>query len=190
MIACENCRTPISPEQINRNEYTPCGYCGTLLQTHVFPAANKQVSDEQKQPEIIVTDEAGCFYHPTKKAVAPCSSCGRFLCALCDIEMDGKHICFSCMESGAENNELDQLENHRFLADGLALRISFLPVLLPMFIWFTCITAPISIFYVVRYWNRTNSITPRSRWRFVAAFMFSGLQLLGWAALILMAVFK
>jgi len=25
--------------------------------------------------------EAACFYHPQKKAVIPCDSCGRFLCA-------------------------------------------------------------------------------------------------------------
>ena len=76
---------------------------------------------------MLVDGEASCFYHPAKKAVLPCESCGRFLCAVCDVEMNGQHLCPACLASGKKKGRLKQLENRRTLYDSLALGRRRLP---------------------------------------------------------------
>ncbi len=189
MIRCENCDTTIDKAQINTRSFSPCSQCGTFIRTDIFNAALR-VHEKGDEPEtIVLSDDAGCFYHPSKKAVMPCASCGRFLCALCDIDMDGSHICFSCMEKGHEEKNKQHLETHRFLPDGLALRLSLLPPLSLVFSFFTCVTAPLSIYFVIKYWKSQTSITPRGKkWRFVLAFLFSSAQIAAWAGIIIMSV--
>ena len=42
---------------------------------------------------ILVEGEAACFYHAEKRATVACSACGRFLCALCDLDFSDHHFC-------------------------------------------------------------------------------------------------
>ncbi len=181
MINCEKCNTPVNESHINSKEFAPCDHCGALILTEVFPAAVRASETDFEQENLVIEDDAGCFYHPTKKAVIPCSSCGRFLCALCDIEMDNTHICFSCLESGKKKKKLDTLETYRFLPDSLALRLSIFPLISIIFTWFTCITAPAAIYLVIRYWKSDSSVAPRGKkWRFIVAFILSSAQIIGW----------
>ena len=121
--------------------------------------------------------EAGCFYHPGKKATVACSSCGRFLCALCDVDFNRRHICPVCLETGKTKHKIKNLENHRVCYDTVALLIALISTL---FIWPTILSAPIVLFMVIRYWNAPGSIIPRSKIRFVLAFGIAGLQIVGW----------
>ena len=189
MINCEKCNTPVDERHINTGEFVPCGRCGALIRTEVFPAAVRTADTEQAQENLVIEDDAGCFYHPTKKAVVPCASCGRFLCALCDIEMDNAHICFSCLESGKKKKKLDTLETHRFLPDSLALRLSIFPLVSVIFTGFTWITAPAAIYLVIRHWKSETSIVPRGRrWRFITAFILSSAQVVGWITILFLII--
>ena len=185
MIACEKCGEPVPASSMNTAGYQPCTACGVPRQIHVFNAAARNHQPGKKQQPVISVDEAGCFYHPAKKAVAHCETCGRFLCALCDIEENGTHQCFSCLAATEEKKE-DRLETSRFLPDGLAIRVSLIPPLSMVFLFFTCITAPFCIYFVIRHWNSPSSITPRrKKLRFVLAFLFSLLQVAAWTGIIL-----
>ena len=113
-------------------------------------------------------DQASCFYHSQKKAVVPCAYCGRFLCALCDVEWDGKHLCPACLETGKKKGKIINHERRRVLYDVL--------------FWFTLFTAPIALYIAIRHWNSPTSIVGRSKIRFVLAIMLSGLQILAWIA--------
>lgn len=189
MIACEKCHTPIDIKHMNSEKFIPCIKCKTPLRTDIFPAAVRTDSTEGKPEALFVSDDAGCFYHPGKKAVVPCAGCGRFLCSLCDIDMDGKHICFPCMESGQEKQASQRLETHRFLPDSLAIRLSIIPPLSIVFSFFSCITAPLSIYYALRHWKSPGSITPRhKKWRFILTLLFSSAQIAGWTAIILISL--
>ena len=188
MINCEICDTRIDTDRINSGEFSPCPQCGTRTRTDIFPAA---VRKEQAGPSVrvVVDDEAGCYYHPSKKAVISCASCGRFLCELCDIEMDGKHICFPCMESGQQKNKFNDLETYRFLYDSLALWLCVLPFITVVFFWLSAVTAPIALYMTIRHWNSKGSIAPRGRrWRSVLALVLSLAQIGGWIGILVVSL--
>jgi hypothetical protein len=121
--------------------------------------------------------EAECFYHPGKKAVIHCATCGRFLCSLCDADMGGEHVCFSCLESGRKKHKRLDLEKQRTLWDNLALNLALYPLL---FFWITIVTAPAALYLSIRHYNSPSSIIPRTKIRYWLAGIFSTLQILGW----------
>jgi hypothetical protein len=176
-INCPKCSVPLPQEVFNRADFTNCPACHSLIMIRTFPALQKDISSRHAE-NIILDAEAGCFFHPQKKAVVACATCGRFLCSLCDIEFDGGHICASCLEAGKKKKKIKNLETHRVLYDNIALSTAILPLI----VWpFTIITAPISIYVAIRYWNAPTSIIPRTKVRYMLAIVFSGLQLAGWA---------
>lgn len=178
-MRCTHCQAPIPIEAVNTGTLVPCGRCGTRLRVDLFPAALSPGPTVQAGETLVSDQEAGCFYHPGKKAVTACDTCGRFLCALCDVELSGRHTCFSCLEREKHQTSNNSLDNHRTLYDGIALRLSVLPLL---FFWITVITAPLSLFMVFRYWKAPTSIVGRTRIRFVLAAIFSSVQILAWSA--------
>jgi hypothetical protein len=148
------------------------------MQIDVFPALFSPPARGQDGEKLLVDDQSSCFYHPEKKAVIHCASCGRFLCALCDIELNDQHLCPTCLETGKKKRKLVNLENHRVQYDGIALSVALLPLLI---FYVTCITAPIAIYIAIRYWRAPLSIVRRTRVRFVLAIVFASLQIVGWA---------
>ena len=181
MIACTQCKKPLDLNRLNKGGMVKCISCGSLMQMDVFPALFRELPTGNSGEELVDDDDAGCFYHPQKKAVTPCSSCGRFLCALCDVELNGKHLCLSCLEAGKKKKKIKNLENHRVLYDSIAFSLSIVSILL----WFvTFVTAPVVIFMTIRYWKAPGSIIPRTKIRYIAASVIAVLQLTGWSALI------
>ena len=178
MIRCSKCQNPIDANHLNTNKLIPCLRCNTKLRSDVFPAYIRKAPEADSRQTIIIDDDASCFYHPTKKAVIPCFSCGRFLCSLCDVEMNGEHICFSCIAAKKTKGELKDIETHRTLYDGITIRTAILPLLI---FWITIITAPITIYMVFRYWKKPTSIIRRTKVRFVSAFIIAGSQIGGWS---------
>ena len=133
----------------------------------------------------MVEGESGCFYHPQKKAVRPCDGCGRFLCGLCDCELQGRHFCPACLEAGRTKGKIQSLENQRTLYDSIALALAIYPVVLVFSIYFTIITAPMALFVAIRYWKSPLGILRRTKTRFVVAIILASLQIAGWVALVI-----
>ena len=155
------------------------------LQAHVFPALFRPLTPGTAGEAVASDQESSCFNHPQKRAVVPCDSCGRFLCALCDLELDGRHLCPTCVESGAKKGKLANLQRERVLCDRMALMLAALPLLM----WpVTVITAPATLYLVLRYWNAPRSITSVSRARFVVAAVLAALQILGWIIVVAMII--
>lgn len=181
-LACPQCRVRFTEGFFNRPDFTPCPGCGSPIKAEVFPAFFQPPAVGQSGENILVEGESSCFYHPQKKAVIPCDSCGRFLCALCDVEMKGQHLCAACLETGKKKGKLKHLQDQRVLYDDIALALTTFTLL----VWpFTFITAPMALYMSVRYWNAPTSLIPRSKVRFVIAVILALLQILGWAALII-----
>jgi len=178
LVACTRCEASIEKEVFNLPGLTLCTSCGARINVSVFPSILKGSSTLKSEDVLVLDDEATCFYHPKKKAVIPCSVCGRFLCALCDVEFNGRHICTSCLETGKKKHRIKTLENHRTLYDTIVLATALIPIL---FVWPTIVTAPMSLFLVFRYWNAPTSIIPRTKFRLILAFILAGLQITGWA---------
>jgi len=110
-----------------------------------------------------------------------CDGCGRFLCALCDVELSGQHFCAPCLETGQRKRTLTQLETRRVLYDNIALALAILPVL-------SCflfpVTSPLAIAVAIWGWRKPSSLLPRTRVRFVLAILIGllglGLSIAWW----------
>lgn len=175
-VQCPKCKRPF--DQIP--DWGNCPDCGSLLHIEVFPAFFAEKAAGQVGEVLMLEGESSCFYHPSKRAVLPCEACGRFVCALCDCELQGRHFCPACLEAGRTKGKIRNLEGQRTLYDTLALALAVLP-LATVFFWFMSLfTAPIVIFICIRYWNAPRSIVHRSRARYVIAMILAILQIVGW----------
>lgn len=86
-------------------------------------------------------------------------------------------MCASCLESGRKKHKIKNLENHRTLYDSIALALAIVPLI----VWFcTIITAPLAVFFAIRYWKAPSSILGRTKIRMIAVLLLAGLQITGW----------
>jgi len=146
----------------------------------VFPAHFQPAGTGAAAEAILEAGVSSCFYHEQKKAVVPCDACGRFLCALCDLDFNGRHLCPACLQAGKKKGDLPELENRRTIHDSAALTTALLPLL----IWpVTLITAPLATFLAIRSFFRPSSLIPRTRIRSWLALVLGLLQIAGWVAL-------
>jgi len=177
VLNCAKCNTPLPGQMINTYSAVPCPSCAAHSRTDVYHALYREIPTGRAGDSLQLDKEAGCFYHPRKKAVVPCSVCGRFVCALCDVALNGQNLCPSCFEKGKTKRKIKNLENQRTCYDTIALLVATASI---FFYWFTIFTAPFVIYLTVRHWNSPSSIIPRTKIRFVLAFIIASLQLVIW----------
>ena len=178
-LSCIKCGNPLPTEFLNTGGLTSCPQCGVNQQLEVFPAFFKTPEPSPAGERILVEGESSCFYHPQKKAVVPCEECGRFLCALCDVELEGRHLCPACLESGKKKKTIRNLEDERFLYNRQALLLSIVPFF---------ITGMGAIYMAWRYWKAPVSLVHPMRWAMPVALVFGILQTVAFAVLIFAAV--
>jgi hypothetical protein len=177
VISCIRCKTPLGAQALNTLALIPCPACEELMRADVYPALFRKLPSGQTGDPLQTEREASCFYHPGKKAAVSCSACGRFLCALCDVELNNRHLCPVCLEKGKTKRKIKNLETHRVCYDKITFFMALISMIL---IWPTILTAPVVLFMVIRYWKAPGSIIPRSKIRFILAFGIACLQLVGW----------
>ena len=134
----------------------------------------------------LVEGEASCYEHRSKRAVALCSHCGRFLCGLCEVEVGGSVWCPECLGASGSRPKLAALETSRTLYDSIALTLATWPLFI--FFYASVFTAPAALYVAIRYWNAPSSLVPRKRWRQIAAILIAGAQLFLFAAAIVALV--
>ncbi len=176
-VQCPQCAAALPAGQWNQPELAACPSCRALLQVEVFPALFREPKLAGTGEALVAPEDASCFYHPARKAVQPCEACGRFLCALCDCELNGQHLCPTCLEVGKKKGKLANLENRRTLYDSIALALAIIPLLI---FYFTIVPAPLALYLAIRHWNTPTSIIRRTKVRFVAAIVLAALQMAGW----------
>ena len=174
---CSNCRAFLSKDELNQSEPRPCPACKTPILVDFFPAYFRPPAVGQVGERLVLEDEASCFYHPEKRAAQHCAACGRFLCSLCDCELQSQHYCPNCLETGRVKGRIRNLENQRIRYDQVALSLAILPIIT---VYFTLATAPLVLYLVCRHWKSPLSLVHRSRWRFVVAAIIALLQIAGW----------
>ena len=169
-LPCARCQAPLPNYFFVAANLMPCPSCGTEIKVRAFPAlfAPPQAAAAS---EISAAGEAGCFYHPEKRAVVTCRICGRFLCSLCNVEFKGQNWCPGCLESSSRKRKGADFESHRVLYDSVALAFATIPFLL--FLWPSIVGAPLALYMAVRYWKAPGSIVPRTRIRFLVAILLA-----------------
>lgn len=174
---CTQCNAELTGGGFNQFQLRPCPACHAELQIEIFPAWFRSPAAGQAGETVLVEGESTCFYHPNKRAVRPCDGCGRFLCALCDCELQGQHFCPTCLEVGRTKGRITKLENRRTLYDSIALALAVWPLLI---FYFTVVTAPMALYVAVRYWNAPRSVVHRTKVRYVLAILLASLQIAAW----------
>jgi len=164
-IVCSACSWPLPPELWSGTEGQHCLSCGAPLLLTVFPALTRPHVASLPQP-VAADLEASCFYHAQNRAYAPCDECGRFLCSLCTLEIPGRILCPVCFGANMRGRKIENLESSRTMHDTIALSLAVFPAFM---FWPVLITAPLTLFWIVRHWNSPSSVPPRTRVRFYLA---------------------
>jgi hypothetical protein len=179
-LACPYCSHHLSKEYINTPDLIKCPSCSTSIQIITFAALYENPAQDTADNITVEEGEAICFYHHNKRASVVCHMCGRFLCNLCNIELEGDHICTECIEKGRKERNLTSLENHRVLYDNIALALALYPVIFFLFPWFSFLTAPAALYISSNHWKSPGSILGGSKIRFTIAIILSLFQIVSW----------
>src|SRR5579862_8377822 len=155
-VPCARCQTPLPKQELADSQNTPavCPACGTRNRVIAFPAVLAAASTPVRG-DVALAGEAACYDHPSKRAVAACHQCGRFVCALCSVESAGEIWCPSCVAAGAGRAKAANLDTSRTLYDSTAL---ILPLLSLVLYPFTLVAAPASLVLSLTRWNRPLSL--------------------------------
>ena len=177
-LACPKCSTawPVVPAELTA--LAACPHCQTPLSVTIFPALLRTAAPVALPESLLVEGESSCFYHPGKRAVVPCSACGRFLCALCDVQLGERNLCPGCVETGRNKGKLTELEPGRTLWDTSALMLALLPMVLCFYA--TLVTAPATLAVAFIGRKKPSSVIPRGKWRLWLAVIMAVLQIGGW----------
>jgi hypothetical protein len=165
-VACPNCSGDVTPSQTHA-EWRNCPYCEERLQIGAWP-----VTRTNTNATIVTPEQATCFFHPDKAFQACCQRCGRFVCALCDLQLGMQHVCPTCFERGmADSGQADLKAEWRrrdVLYDSIAAALGWGWIL----VWPIIVAAiPTTIYLHVKFRKAPSSyLVPRSGWRFWAAY--------------------
>ena len=164
---CPSCRGEVAPVA-TQNGWQKCPYCGKQLQICVWTVARPNTN-----AAIVLSEQATCFFHPDKAFQACCQRCGRFVCALCDLQLGAEHVCPACFERGRGSSGANpgkaEWRHRDVLYDSIALTVGWGWILF----WPTIVAAiPTVIILHVKYRKAPrSSLIPRYGWRFWMAYV-------------------
>ncbi len=161
-IHCPRCS---HPAEVVNGESAECPSCGRQLAAFVFPRAVEARPPARLQAAAVAGD-AVCFFHASAAAERACDACGRYVCHLCDVELEGRHYCPTCVENPGAAAPQKALTSSEFQYDSMVLSLSLLWIL----VWPSWILVmPYCLIVTVRHWKSPRRyLLPRSPWRFVA----------------------
>ena len=180
-VPCARCDSPLPLWELSSAGTADCTSCDSRNTVRVFPALFAAPGGPAV-PEAALEGEAACFDHPSKRAVAACHQCGRFVCQLCSVEFDDQVWCPACVAAGRGRGKAVYLEPSRTLFDSIALVV---PLASLIFWPLTIITGPGTIVFSAMTWRRPLSLVRKHRWRFVLAILIGLAETTGWIWLII-----
>jgi hypothetical protein len=163
-VTCPHCSLDIPAD----SGWQSCPYCQKRLEIRIWPVVR-----QNNNAATALSDQATCFFHPDKAFQACCQRCGRFVCALCDLQLGAEHVCPTCFERGRADSgaEVSNAEwRYRdVLYDSIALTIGWGWILF----WPVIVAAiPTVIVLHVKYRKAPRAyLIPRSGWRFWSAYV-------------------
>jgi hypothetical protein len=146
---------------------TECPRCARPTQITLFPVFDRPATAGPAAEKVVVDGEATCFFHPQHRAYVPCDVCGRFLCALCDLNVQGRHLCPACLEAATRKNNLPSLEQSRTRWDQIVSLVLFLPLLVFCLVYFIPLTSLAALALIISKWKAPRSLVINTRVRFI-----------------------
>lgn len=162
-IVCPHCLLDIPAD----SRWDSCPYCQKWLQVRLWPIVR-----QNSNAVSAMSDQATCFFHPDKAFQACCQRCGRFVCALCDLQLGAEHVCPTCFERGWTDSGVGtgtaEWRYRDVLYDSIAVTVGWVWI----FFWPVFVVAlPAVIVLHVKYRKAPRSyLIPRSGWRFWMAY--------------------
>jgi hypothetical protein len=163
-VPCPHCSMDIPAD----SEWQNCPYCQKWLQIRLWT-----VMRQNTNPAAALSEQATCFFHADKAVQACCRRCGRFVCALCDLQLGAEHVCPTCFDRGRADSGTEagkaEWRYRDVLYDSIAVAVGWGWIL----IWPSIVAAiPSVIFLHVKYRKSPRSyLIPRSGWRFWVAYV-------------------
>lgn len=186
-LKCPTCGLSLEAGIYNSgNSFDLCRGCGEKVAVRAYPALYRR-AEAPVAAQKANLDDAACYYHADKKAQQVCDECGRFLCALCELPLDGETLCASCLELRRKQPGRHVLKPRQMRYDKLAISLAILPLL---YFPLTFLTAPATLFVVLRYWKKDLEFSPGRKARMVLAFIIGLCELIGWITLIVVLIGK
>jgi hypothetical protein len=182
-IRCPACRRPLTEDPATLNSLDRCPACNAPLTIATFPGFRRVPVAGRPAERITGEGEAACFFHASRKAAVPCDDCGRFLCALCDIPVDGRHLCPTCIDTAHKTGTVRGLERSRTRWDAMVWYANlglFTVVGIPFVTLF-------NILVTIFRWSAADSRVANVRRRMILGTLVSILACGGLATLILVA---
>ena len=184
IVRCGQCSGVLSIPGGTGTGAINCRFCGAVTRLWLFPALYRSRGDVQA---LALQEEghSGCMNHPQKRAVAVCDGCGKYLCALCDVDWNGEHLCPSCIGHRKTDDTGGALRTSYVHYDLIALYLalasiptSFVGVFL----------SPVALFLCWRYWKTPWRPMPHRKWTMVIAAVLATASFVGWVTLFVFAL--
>jgi hypothetical protein len=177
MIRCGTCGHGLALPQETGDTSLACEQCRAITRCLVFPALFRPRRHTEAQ-QIVDEGQSSCMNHPDKTATTVCDSCGKFLCALCDVEWGEEHLCSTCIEHRRSSGD-HTLKSEYIHYD----RIVFAMTIVSLFVYFLgLLLAPIALYIGWRYWNETWRPVPYRKWGMVVSIVLSFAIMATWGA--------
>lgn len=178
MFACPNCGETWPADLANRLMPGRCPSCRAEARLHVFPALFRAESTGAEGGSAAIDGESTCFYHPGKRATEICEGCGAFMCALCDVELAGRHVCPRCIERGQVPEARETMIPPHTRLDQIAGSLGLLS-LLTFFMCFPGIMlGPLAVGFGIASLARPRGPVPYVRWGAAGGIIAGGIATL------------
>lgn len=181
-VTCPKCHSVLPLD--GESDLATCPACRAPVYAKIYPRlrtgelSGKAVGTSGMSEE----GDAVCSFYPELKAETVCEECGCLLSEKASVIWTGNSYCMPCLHLMREQKGKDGFLSKRILYDNTALGLVLFLSPLSLF------TAPLALYYLVRYRNSSRGIVPRGKARWVLALILSVGFMLGWLVLLLLWV--
>ena len=186
ILRCSACDRALSLPDAAGTEVLACRNCGNTTRIWLFPALFVEKNADVAQ-HVVDEGHSSCMNHPTKKATTVCDGCGKYLCALCDIDWNGEHRCAHCIEHQKNASKDNALRTEYIHYDRIVLMLVLAAIPAHMFL-IGVLFSPVAVFIAWRYWNEPWRPVPYRKWGMIVYVSLALMIILATGAFILFAV--
>ncbi len=179
ILWCSACDARLPMAETPTAASVVCPACQHPSRVWLFPALFRSAQGAVGQ-RILEDGQSSCMNHPSKQAVAVCDGCGKFMCALCDVDWNGEHLCTACIQHRKVSDHAGAYQTTYTHYDNIALTICLLSIFLMSFFGLGGFIAPVTIYVAWRYWRVPWRPVPHGKWRMALAVVLGNLIFMAW----------
>lgn len=179
-LPCPSCQfaSPVPTAGWSHLADATCPRCRTSLLMAAYPRLVAASPVAAKTGRIAGEGEAVCKFYPDLQAEVVCDECGCLLSRRAAVDWSSKTLCFPCLHQLREKKGAEAFSARRTLHDNTAIaQVLFLAP-------FSFLTAPISLFRLIRHRKDPPGLVPRGPFRWWFALVISIVAIAGWLFLV------